>query len=258
MALLLLTSAAGAPGVTTTALGLALHWSGDSLLVDADRQPSQAILAGHLHGVSGLGRGLTGLARVQRERRPLAAELTVHCLRLGSADEEHRRMLLPGFSHPGAPALFGPVWGELADTLHRLSLGGTGVVVDTGRIGEGLPAPLAAAADVVLVVTRCTLRQLAGVRLQLPVLQQRIDQLGSGTALGLLLIGPGNPYGAKEIAEQFGVEVWASLPEDPAAARVWSDGDPAPRRFTHSPLVKGIRSAVSSLAIRTQTTQVRS
>lgn len=254
---MLLASVAGAPGVTTTALGLALHWSGDSLLVDADRQPSQALLAGHLHGVSGFGRGLAGLARVHRERRPLAAELTVHCLRLGRPDEEYRRMLLPGFSHPGAPAVFGPVWGELADALRGLSVGGTGVIIDAGRIGEGLPAPLAAVADVVLVVTRCTLRQLAGVRLQLPVLRQRLDQLGSGTALGLMLIGPGNPYGAKEIAEQFGVEVWAGLPEDPNAASVWSDGEPATRLFAHSPLVKGIRSTVSSLAIRTQTTQVR-
>lgn len=255
--MVLLASAAGAPGVTTTALGLSLHWSGDALLVDADRQPSQALLAGHLHGVSALGRGLAGLARVHRERRPLAAELTVHCLRLGGPDDRFRRMLLPGFSHPGAPAVFGPVWEELGEALHRLSVGGTGVIIDAGRIGEGLPAPLAATADVVLLVTRCSLRQLAGIRLHLPVVRQRLDQLGSGTQLGLVLIGPGNPYGAREIAEQFGVEVWFTLPDDPAGARVWSDGDPAGRRFAHGPLVKGIRSAVSTLAIRTQTTQVR-
>ncbi|OYO16656.1 hypothetical protein CGZ93_18010 [Enemella dayhoffiae] len=257
MPTVLLASAAGAPGVTTTALGLALTWPGDALLVDADRQPAQSVLAGHLHGVSALGRGLGGLARAHRELRPLAPELLVHCLRLTKDDRDHRRILLPGFSHPGAPSLFGPVWAELAEALHGLSRSGNAVIIDGGRVGEGLPAPLVSIADVVLLVTRCTLRHLAGVRLHLPALQQRMEQQNAGTELGLCLIGAGDPYGAKEISEQFGVSVWASLPTDPGSARVWSDGEPESRRFRHGHLAKGIRAAASELSVRTQATGIR-
>ena len=51
MAVVLLASATGSPGVTTTALGLALAWPRHCLVADCDRDPSQAVQAGYLRGM---------------------------------------------------------------------------------------------------------------------------------------------------------------------------------------------------------------
>lgn len=247
MPTIVLTSAAGAPGTTTTAIGLARCWQGDTLLVDADRQPTQAVLAGYLTGAPAHGRGLTGLARAHRERRPIADELVNHLIPLGT-DPDHRRVFLPGFSHPGSPALFGPIWPDLMAALSAMAHAGHTVIIDAGRIGDGLPAPVLAEADVVLVVTRTSLRALAGVRLHLPHLQQRLDSLATGTQLGLVLVGDGRPYGASEITRQFGLPVWASIAHRPRAARVWSDGHPEGRGFGHSALGRSVRAG--AIAVR--------
>ena len=50
MSSIVLTSASGAPGVTTSALGLALAWPRASVLVDADRAATPTVMAGYLHG----------------------------------------------------------------------------------------------------------------------------------------------------------------------------------------------------------------
>ena len=249
MALIVLTSAGGAPGVTTTAVGLARCWSRDTLLVDADRQPTQAVLAGYLNGATAAGRGLTGLARAHRERRAIAEELLLHCLLLGE-DPDHQRRFLPGFSHPGSPALFAPIWPELVTVLSQLRDTGLTVIVDAGRVGDGLPSALVAEADAVLLVTRTSLRDLAGVRLHLPSVQQRIESLTTGTQLGLVLVGAGQPYGAREISQQFHQPVWASIAHQPRAARVWSDGVPPGRWFAYSPLVRSVRAATLAITDR--------
>jgi hypothetical protein len=254
MPMVLLTSAAGSPGVTTTAVGLARCWPGDTLLVDADRQPTQAVLAGFLSGAPAVGRGLTGLARVHRERRSIEQELLLHCLQLGE-DQTHRRLFLPGFSHPGSPALFGPIWPDLTTALTRLQSGGVTIIVDCGRVGDGLPVPLLTAADVVLVVTRTSLRALAGVRLHLPQLQQRLEALGAGTQVGLVLVGEGQPYTAKEISSQFAVAVWGTLAHQPVAASVWSDGIPATRRFEQSALARTVRGTIATIRSQTEPVQ---
>ena len=50
MSLIVLTSASGSPGVTTTALGLALGWPRPAVLVEADPTGGSAIAAGYLRG----------------------------------------------------------------------------------------------------------------------------------------------------------------------------------------------------------------
>jgi cellulose biosynthesis protein BcsQ len=251
MTMVLLTSAVGSPGGTTAAVGLARCWPGDTLLVDADRQPSQAVLAGFLNGAPSVGRGLTGLARAHRERRSVEQELPMHCVALGE-DDTHRRRFLPGFSHPGSPALFSPIWPELTAALGRVQAGGTTVIVDCGRLGDGLPSSLLAAADVVLVVTRTSLRALAGVRLYLPQLEQRLEGLAAGTQLGLVIVGEGRPYTAREISNQFGIAVWGTLALQPRAARVWSDGLSPSRRFEHCALARTVRSTIATIRSRTE------
>lgn len=246
MTMVLLCSAAGSPGVSTTALGMALTWPGDSLLVDADRNSAQAILAGYLRGADAGGRGLTALARAHRERRPLADELLANCIPLADG-LEHRRALLPGFSQAGSASLFESAWPELAENLRHRSRTDLAVVVDAGRVGAGLPGPLLAAADVVLLLTRTSLRALAATRIHLAALQQRHAQLSHGQ-LGLLLVGERHPYSSKEISESLGVTVWGALADAPKAAAVWSDGTPPPRRG--GTLARSITAVISRISTR--------
>lgn len=246
MTMVMLCSAAGAPGVTTTALAMTLAWPGDALLVDADRNASQAVLAGHLGGADAGGRGLTALTRAHRERRSLAEELPANLLPLAD-HESYRRSFLPGFGQAGSATLFQSAWPEFADNLQRLSRGGTAVMVDAGRVGEGLPGPLLATARVTLLLTRTSLRALAATRIQLSAIGQRQAQLANGGHLGLVLIGEGNPYSGKEISQSFGVPVWGVLPEDARAAAVWSDGEPATRRHRNGALSKAIAGLVAKV-----------
>ncbi len=247
MSLLVCCSATGAPGVTTTALGLAVSWRGDVVLCDADRDPGQVIESGYLRGVAPGGRGLTALTRAHRERRGLSDELVSQMLTL----QEHptwSRRYLPGFSHPGASRVFDLVWPDLLAEFERLGDVGTDVIVDAGRIGrDGLPSALAAGADLVLVVTRSNLRSLAGLRLHLPGV---VEQAGSGAEVALAVVGAGQPYRESEIAAQFGVPVAMSVAFDPRAAAVLSDGEPEPRRFADGALMRSLRDAATRIGER--------
>lgn len=255
MAVVVLTSGPGAPGVTTTALGLALTWPRDVLLADCDREPAQAVLAGFLRGTAEPGRGLGAITRLHRENRPLAPELLRHSVPL-TTDGPRTRRLLPGFSVPGAVRLFDGAWPELADAFAALDEQGMDVLVDAGDVGcDGLPASLLARADAVCFVTRTGLRSLAAARLYLGVLSAQLADLPVDKPLGLVLVGPDRPYSSREVSSQFGVETWAEIGWDPRQAEVLSDGAPSPRRTGRRPLTDQFRAAGLSILERTRRTR---
>lgn len=246
MSVLTLTSAGGSPGVTSTALGLALSWPRDCLLVDANRDPDQAVLAGFLGGADPGGLGLPALALAHREGRSLDPEVVRASLPLPT-DSAIRRAFLPGFAHPAGAELFTPVWPALLESLHASSRIGMDVVVDAGRIGRsGLPAALVQRSDLLLVCCRTSLRALACLRLYLPRLLDATHEVA--TRVGLLLVGDGRPYGAGEIAAQFQTPVMATIVHDPAAASVLSDGAAPARRFADSSYRRSIVAATSRLS----------
>ncbi len=241
MATILITSAPGSPGVTTTALGMALTWSRDVLLADCDRDPAQAVQAGYLRGMDHGGRGLAALARLHRENRALAPDVWRHTVPLVQYDDVQRRFL-PGFSQPATVRLFDSVWPDLADAFTALDEKGVDVIVDAGRVGrDGLPLPLLVQADAVCFLTRTNLRALAAARLYLPVVAEQLDHLPTTRALGLVLVDPNKPYDGGEIAAQFGVPCWAELPRNDKLAAVLSDGAPEPKRFMDSSLMNQLR-----------------
>lgn len=222
MTTVLLCSASGSPGVTVTSLGLALTWPRDVVLVDADRTPAQAILAGYLRGESAQGRGMPGLLQAHRERQHLIDALDAQLMilpdvprrrpRRGEEVDVVKRRFVPGFVRLGTIDLFNPVWRGLGQTFADIH---SDVVVDAGRIGtRGLPQELTDAVDRVLVVTRTSLPALAAVRLYLAPLREQVDD----ARLGLMLVGPGRPYPAGEVAEQFGLPVAAEIPWEPRGA----------------------------------------
>lgn len=251
MAVVVLTSATGSPGTTTAAVGLTLSWPRDVLLADCDREPSQAVQAGYLRGVDHGGRGLGAVARLNRERQPVAPHLLRVSLPLDREETDLARHFLPGFSHPGAVGLFDHVWPELATAFARLEETGMDVIVDAGHVGpDGLALPLLAEADAVCLVTRTTLRSLASTRLYLALLREQLDSLPAARPLGMLLVGPGRPYSAAEIVAEFDVPCWGEVPWNERHAAVLSEGAEEPRRFPDTTLMNQLRVIASRLTER--------
>lgn len=250
MAILVLTSCSGSPGVTTLAVGLALTWPRPVLLVDGDPGAHQAVLAGYLTGRSAGGKGLLRVAEAHRDRRSLREVVVDQCLPLAAGGDQ-QRLFLPGFTRPGSAVHFGGVWEELATTFDRLSDVEMDVVVDAGRIGTpgGLPPALLDRSSLTLVVLGSTLRSVMSARVHLPAVTEMTRGGGGGRSRsGLVVVGGGRPYGAAEIGRALDAEVLAQLPHDPASAAHFSDGAPQQRRFESAPLVKALRAAASTFA----------
>lgn len=250
MAIIILASATGSPGVTTTALGLALNWPRDVLLADCDRDPAQVVQAGYLRGYNFEGRGLLGLSRTHRQGGSLTQDVWLQATPL-TADQGPGRRFLAGFNHPGSSALFQGVWPSLAEAFLELGAAGTDVIVDAGRVGrEGLPAALVMAADVVLVVVRSSLRAVAAVRLHLPGVLDQTEALPGHAEVGLLVVGDRQPYVAAEIADALHQAVWATVVFDPDAASVLCDGDANAKRYEESALPRSLKATASKLLER--------
>jgi hypothetical protein len=249
MAMLLLSSTSGSPGVTTLAVGLALTWPRPILLADCDPGAHQSILAGYLAGRSANGKGLLRVAEAHRDRRPLREAVLDQTLPL-SAEEESRRLFLPGFTRPGSAMHFGGVWDDLAEALDRLGDVDIDVIIDCGRLGPyGPPAALLERSALTAVVVTSTLRSIMSARVHVPTLHDHPQLTSTDRGhLGLIVVGEGQPYRRAEIAKALELPVITGIAHDPKAASHLSDGRPRHRRFDSSPLMRSIRDASSQLS----------
>jgi hypothetical protein len=243
MAVLVFTSATGAPGVTTTCVALSLAWPRPVLLVDADPTGGSAILAGYLQGQVPHDRGLVDLALAHRHGELEAAIREATVPLPGSRVE-----LLPGVRSHAQAATVQPLWEPLADLLTGMADLGVDVLVDAGRLGmSGAPWPLLAAADLVALVTRTTLPALAGAKSATEPLARRLSEAGTDDTLGLVVVGPGRPYSTREAGRVLGLDVLAELAWDPVSAEVYHLGAAPPRRFAASPLPRSLTAAGEAL-----------
>lgn len=261
MALIVLASASGSPGVTTTSLGLALNWHRSVLLVDGDPTGSSAILAGFFRGTLQPGGGLISLALAHREG-VLAEAIPRETLSLdASAPAEHAPWFLPGIrGHEQAPSLM-PLWEPLAEQLRALERNGQDVIVDAGRLGlAGWGQPLIAASDLTLIVTRSSLPALAGARSWAETLRDEFGIVAGLSRLGALVVDEGarwpvapslvprvRPYSPRQIAKALRVPVVATVEWNSEVAEVYSHGARRPRKFETSGLLRGYRAAAASI-----------
>lgn len=253
MAVLMLTSTAGAPGVTTLAVGLALDWPRPVLMADCDPGAHQAVLAGYLAGQSPNGKGLLRVAEAHRDGRPLQDVVLDQALPLGGIAAQGR-LFLPGFTKPGSSALFAGVWPDLLDTFNQLDDAGMDVIVDAGRVpAQGLPSALLDGATLTCLVLRSSLRSVMSARVH----QSPLLELAPAGSAGLIVVGEGAPYSRHEIAPALGLPVLASVPHDPPAAFHLSDGGPRPRRFESTALAKALHTTAGTLCTRLQRTAER-
>ncbi len=218
MALIVLCSAKGSPGVTTTALALTLVWPRPVLLVEADPAGGD-VMAGYLRGQVPCDRGLLQLAIAARHGR-LAEEFNFQLINLNRRAGAPR-LLLPGMTNPSQGAAIAPAWTEIAAYLTGLGTDGGDVIVDAGRIaGDSSPWPLISAADRVLLVVRTTLRSVAAA---MPI-AERLTSLDEARPPALITIDAGD-YRPAEVGKRLGVPVAARLPWQPRDAAALSDGD---------------------------------
>lgn len=249
MALYVLTSASGSPGVSTVATGLAYNWPRPVLLIDADPTGSSPLLAGHFRGELEPGPGLIDLAVAAAEGH-LDEAFPTAITKLPNSDV---RFLAGIRSHEQAHSLRS-LWPQLLDVLRRLDEAGHDVIVDAGRLGlVGCPHDLIDRADVVVLVTRNSLVSLAGARSWAANLRTRFGEHGGVSRLGLLIVNDVprrvQAYSAGQVARALQLPVIATVPHDRDAAEVYSHGAPRLKNFNTSSLVKAYAAAAEALRL---------
>lgn len=254
MAVIVLTSARGAPGVTTSALAMAMLWPRPVVLVEADVAGSSSILAGYLRGTVPPDRGLVSLA-VAHRRGVLADRFYDQTVRL----IEDRVRLVPGLVNAQQAASMDKLWSPLSMVLSGLERAGTDVIVDAGRLGMvHAPLPLLRTADAVLLVTRTTLPAVSSARARVDSLRTDLVEFGRGDdTLAVLLVGEGQPYRAREIHTALHTPVLASMTWDQAAADSLSVGAPYGRRFAAAPLFRSTRVVIGAVHERIEQHRAR-
>lgn len=234
--LITLVSAAGSPGVTTTALALALRWPRPVLLVEADPTGGSGMLAGFFRAQLDQP-GMVDL--VIAHRSDLLADALPKLL-VPLADSK-ASVLVGVRTHEQASGV-AQLWSPLLGVLRGLDPAATDVIVDAGRLGlNGWPVPLVSGSDITLLLTYSDLPGLAPARSWAAALAA---EDAPGHATRLLVVGEGRPYGAREVSRTLGVPVLGSVGWAPALARVFSHGElpPTPswwRRFRRGELVAG-------------------
>ncbi|RPF21470.1 hypothetical protein EDD34_2099 [Myceligenerans xiligouense] len=237
MAVVALCSASGAPGVSTTCLGLALVWPRPVLLVEADPRGTQALMTGWFQGARPYDAGLVELA--------LSTLATMDALRdvARRIDGTDVRFVAGLRSHAQAPVLRG-VWEPLAEALAELDATGTDVLVDAGALGyPGSPAPLLASADLTLLAVRSDLPALGGAR----AWAKEVGEDSLWRQAGVAVVGPGLPYTTREVSEALGLPVVTHVAWDPDGASVYHQGATSPRRFEASAYLRSLRAAASTI-----------
>ena len=229
MSIYALVSPGGSPGATTTALALSLGWPRQVILAECDPNGGDilaGLFAGHLQASS----GLVPLA-VEAGQNPEAAAAALWS-QLIELDDERGRLLLAGISDPRQGVGLAPVWPVLAATLAAQP---ADVIADCGRLDAGGgPEPVLAAASLVAVVLRPSLRQVSKARARVEMLTQL---LGGPGRVALLLVGEGT-HSPREVARALGVPVAFALPSDEKTAQVLSDGAGSRRNLSARPLIR--------------------
>ena len=206
----------GAPGVTTTVIGLAATWPGAERPVVVEADPAGGVLAARFDELRA-DRTLAEVAvevrrrydhdRVVASARALWGAIPV-VVAPPSAEQTH-----------GALAMAGDHLGDGAARSGRM------VVFDVGRLTARSPAlALARRSAMVVLVARPSFEAVA-------TLAARAGELrDAGCTLGLVVIGE-SPYPPDEAAQGAGIPLLGVLPDDPRAASILAGGAGSSRRL---------------------------
>src|SRR5215510_8111610 len=195
------------------------------------------LFAGHLQAP----RGLLGVAfEAGRGVVAMSAGAGGH---LAPLDGSGSRMFLAGLSDPRQAAGLAPAWPAIARSLAGQPCD---VIADCGRLdaGDGQPASVLAEAELVAMVIRASLRQVAAARPRIEMLGQL---RGGLERVGLLFVGE-KGHSLAEISRTLGVGMLARIPSDARTAAVLSDGVGRRSTLDERPLLRAARAAGRELA----------
>ena len=210
MALLAMASARS-PGLTTSALALALSWPEQRRALFAELDPDGGTLGcgraansdPGLKTLAATGRHYLSPGLIVENTPPLPGGLAV----LMSPPSPDRCA--------AALAALNPV--GLGETLRAIT--NFDVIADCGRIDNSSPAlPVLQEADAVLFVVRPNLRDIVGLRSRLETLQ-----LPSTVRAGILVVN-GGPHRVEDVAAAFALPLVGTLEWDPRAASAIVEG----------------------------------
>ena len=219
--LVTLVSGKSAPGTTTTALALAFSWPSPVLLVDADPAGGD-VLPGLLAGRASADRGLLTWAVATRRAAAHDAVAAVgeHVYTLPEAPHV---WVMPGVQTAGQGRSLGGSWTRISAALERVTADtALDVLVDVGRLSEDSAWPLMGAADLVLLVTRCTARSVVAAAAAAAALR---DGLGDWDRTRLIVLTRGD-YRPGQVQQHVGPRPLGRIADDPRTAASLVDGAP--------------------------------
>jgi hypothetical protein len=225
MAVILLTSASGSPGVTTTTLGLAHNWARHVIVIEADPVGGSTMMAGFFAGFQQPPHCVVDLLLAHRN-----GDLETQFQRSLVAVEGTHVSILPG-ARSHAQAHHGL---ELWEPLHALWAKMSqhcDVLIDAGRLGmEHYPWALLKLVDVVLLLTGSDLPSLAAAKQWADEAHQRQGADPDTPPWKVVLVNPGQPYSPREVSNVLKLEVLSTLIRDPQGARVYSHAQKSVKR----------------------------
>lgn len=228
MSVVVLTTGAGAPGASTTALGLALSWAGPTLLVEADPAGTSIVPGWYRGSIDPQPRNIVNLALTE-DPDALSGAIFDQAVTLDPAADVERLVLI-GLTEPAQAPALQSWWGPIGEAFQTMSAAGYTVIVDAGRLTQGsYPTPLLTIADQVLLVCRGTLSSVLRSYPMALQLRSALASSGNSDTLGLLVIHNNSEryYQPADIAKRYGVSFALSIPDDPVSAATLSDGIPA-------------------------------
>jgi hypothetical protein len=263
MALTVLASFAGSPGVTTATLAAGVHWPRPVVVIEADTSNVGQVMTGFfraaLDATAGMHQVVLAITRgVLTAQTVLDPDggiaIPVHLLPpiprtpLPALPAGHRMWVIPGWRDLSSLGGAQTVWGRLAVLAEQLDEYGIDVLIDLGRLAIDDPRqPLLDAADQVVVVATATLTDLNRLHRRLR-LTDLIDRTGSGQdRYRLLLIdAPTSPVSPADFTRAT-LPVAATIGFNPTGAAVFCHGneDPRPARNRYR---SDLRRAVTTLA----------
>lgn len=253
MSLVLLSSASGAPGVSTAALGMSLMWPRPVLLLEADLSTTSRLLPGALRAQVPHDTGLTELLVANSHQSLDEAALWDQAIEV--ADNVS---VVPGFKSIATGVTAGErFWRSLIDTLRVVEARGIDVLIDAGRLQVDDPRMVfVREAESVAMFSVNTLPAIASVHATLQLsdlvegreagwLRSELEQIGHLDRLGLVVTetdAPGNTYPSRSVARSLGVELLGSLPWNPRGAAQFTFDVPStlPKRNAYMRAMKSL------------------
>ncbi|MGO3089940.1 MAG: hypothetical protein ACTII7_09670 [Galactobacter sp.] len=229
MSVILLGSLGHSPGISTTALAMAMNWPRPVVLVEADTTKPSSVLAGFLRATQPARTGLNTLSALTAQnnlRLSRSAVFSAAVPLTETSDDATQKHLLHAFSKPSVGRGANRLWGELAETLLGLDEAGIDVIVDYGRFQNVTDRrELLRRADYVLWGVRATLPDIAATQATLTEATDVRDVDGRAEHQGLLIFDPATgAYPSGEIAKLLGTNTLGTIPHQPTAAAYYSQG----------------------------------